>query len=71
MEPNIGVAAPHIRLELPARDGRARIDVDGSEPNGEWRIRVNRISYSAANVEFDWRGDTDILLYRSGERGCE
>ena len=69
LNPRIGVDAPHIRLELNTDDGRANIDVDNTERCGEWRIRLNRISYSASNVELNGRGDADILLYRTGGDG--
>ena len=71
LNPRIGADAPHIRLELNTDDGRANIDVNNTERCGEWRIRLNRISYSAANVELNGRGDADILLYRTGGDGAQ
>ncbi|MDE6402070.1 MAG: hypothetical protein K2L54_05585, partial [Clostridiales bacterium] len=65
--PMIGGETPHLRVELDTGDGRAKIDVDNSIKRGEWRIKLDRISYSAANVELRGRGDAEILLYRSGD----
>ena len=64
--PFIADNAPDIEFDLLGHDRDTRITVDGSEPNGNWRMKIDKIDYSSNSVDIGDISGNKIIFYRDG-----
>ncbi|MDE5593834.1 MAG: hypothetical protein K2I75_07885, partial [Clostridiales bacterium] len=65
IRPHIARNMPSIQFDIFGKSKDVRVTVDGSEPCGNWRMRVNKINYPADSVDIRNLSD-DIVFYRDG-----
>lgn len=64
--PCIADNAPDIEFDLLGHDRDTRITVDGSVPNGNWRMKIDKINYSSNSVDIGDISGNKIIFYRDG-----
>ncbi len=65
MSPKIDKNAPTIKFDLTDGEKIAHVTVDNDNV-GEWRMKLDTVSYSVSNITLDEKDKANILLYRSG-----
>lgn len=66
IRPHTSRATPHMEFTLKGLRGKAKIVIDDSETVGNWRMRVNKISYATDSIDISSVSD-DIVFYRDGK----